>query len=89
MKLLLGYRDILKFDEFMGEGLFLTFWPLRLLEKYEMIKHSMMMWVRTQGKMPVTDGRIGKVGGAEPTEGCRYHPCRFPQRGTSFEAKDI
>ena len=49
----------------------------------------MMMWVRTQGKMPVTDGRIGKVGGAEPTEGCGYHACRFPQRGTSFEAKNI
>lgn len=25
----------------------------------------MMMWVGTQGKMPVTDGRIGKVGGGE------------------------
>lgn len=31
------------------------------------------MWVGTQGYMPVTDGKIGKGGGAEPTEGfgCR------------------
>lgn len=68
---------------------FLKFWPLRLLEKYEMIKHSMMMWVGTQGKMPVTDGRIGNVGGTELTEGCGYQASRFPQQGTSFEAKDI
>ena len=88
MKLLLGYRDILEVDEFMGEGLF-KFWPLRLLEKYEMIRHSMMMWVGMQGKVPVTDGRIGNVGGTKLTEGCGYQACRFPQRGKSFEAKDI
>ena len=54
-----------------------------------MIKHSMMMWVGMQGKMPVTDGRIGNVGGTELTEGCGYQAYRFPQQGTSFEAKDI
>lgn len=41
--LLLGYRDTLGVDEevFMGEAL-LKFWPSRLLEKYEIIKHSML-----------------------------------------------
>ena len=86
-KLLLGYRDILEVDEFVVRG-FLKFWPLRLLEKYEIITHSMMMWVGTQGKMPVTDGRIGKVGGGVgATAGGGYQACRFCQRGTSFEAK--
>lgn len=64
---------------------FLKFWPLRLLEKYEIITHSMMMWVGTQGKMPVTDGRIGKVGGGEwGYRGLRIPGLQILSKGIKF-----
>lgn len=50
-----------------------------------MIKHSMMC--QTQGKMPVTDGRIEKVGGPELHGGCRYYPGRLGRGKTSYFSK--
>lgn len=44
------------------------------------------MWVRTQGKMPVTDGRIGKVGGAEPG-GLQISSLQISSKGNKFWSK--